>query len=167
MAARLQTTLAAILTAVAAISAAAAADRDIVVTYDQSRILDLGRLPKEIIIGNASIADVTIQSGKLVITGKTFGVTNFIALDDKGATIRESRVIVQRDETRVVNLHKGGKRQSYNCIKRDDDSGLKPQCNPMITVGDDPTYFDGVAKSSQEKVKLSSGGQKDQGGEEK
>jgi hypothetical protein len=126
----------------------AAAD-DLMVKYDQSQLWQLPRTPAEIIIGNPTIADIAIQGGGLlVITGKSFGITNVIALDAERRVIEERRVLVQRDEIKVVNLHKGGKRESYNC---------SPQCNPTITVGDDPQYFDVVAKTSERKIKMSEG----------
>ena len=56
----------------------------------------------EIIIGNSVIADVSVQSGNLlVITGKSFGITNMIALDAKRQVIFERRILVKRDEVRV------------------------------------------------------------------
>lgn len=120
---------------------------DLVVKYDQSQLLRLPRAVSEIIIGNPTIADVTVQSSKLlVITGKSFGITNIIALDSERNVIRDQRVLVQRDEVKVINLQKGTKRQSYNC---------SPQCNPSITVGDDQAYFAEVAKTSERKIKLS------------
>jgi len=120
---------------------------DLVVKYDQSQLLRLPRAVSEIIIGNPTIADVTVQSSKLlVITGKSFGITNIIALDAERNVIRDQRVLVQRDEVKVINLQKGTKRQSYNC---------SPQCNPSITVGDDQAYFAQNAKDSERKIKLS------------
>ncbi len=87
-----------------------------------------------IIIGNPSIADVAIQGGNLlVVTGKTFGVTNIIALDAERNIIQDQRIVVQRDEVRTVNLTKGGLRQSYSCT---------PTCSPTLTIGDDTAYFD-------------------------
>lgn len=130
------------------LTGAAKAD-DLIVKYDQSQIWRLERPASEIIIGNASIADVTIQSHDLlVVTGKSFGITNIIALDRERNIVAERRVLVQRDEQKVVNLHKGGKRESYNC---------SPQCNPTITIGDDSQYFEMVAKLSERKMKLSEG----------
>jgi Flp pilus assembly secretin CpaC len=82
--------------AIAAVSALAAgparaADDDIIVKYDQSQLLRLKRPAAEIIIGNPSIADVSVQSGNLlVITGKSFGVTNIITLDADRNVIRTS-----------------------------------------------------------------------------
>jgi hypothetical protein len=136
------------LTALTASAGDAAAD-DLIVKYDQSQLWRLERPITEIIIGNPTIADVTIQSNDLlVVTGKSFGITNIIALDANREVVAERRVLVQRDERKVVNLHKGGKRESYNC---------SPQCNPMTTIGDDPEYFETVAKLSERKIKLSSG----------
>lgn len=127
----------------------AAKAEDLIVKYDQSQLWRLERPIAEIIIGNPTIADVTIQSNDvLVVTGKSFGITNIIALDANRQVVAERRILVQRDEQKVVNLHKGSKRESYNC---------SPQCNPMTTVGDDPEYFEKVAKLAERKLKLSTG----------
>lgn len=122
---------------------------DLIVKYDQSQILRLPRPVAQIIIGNPTIADVVIQSSQLlVVTGKAFGITNIIALDQAGYVIQDQRVMVERDEVKVVNVTKGGSRESYNC---------SPQCNPMMTVGDDSKYFSQVSKDAERKIKLSEG----------
>jgi hypothetical protein len=122
---------------------------DLIVKYDQSQLLRLPRPAAEIIIGNPTIADVSIQAGNLlVITGKSFGLTNIIALDADRNVIQDQRVMVQRDEMRVVNLHKAGKRETYAC---------SPQCNPTVTVGDETKYFDEISRNSERKIKLSEG----------
>lgn len=140
----------------AALFAGPADADDLLVKYDQSRLWQLDRPVTEIIIGNPTIADVTIQSSDLlVITGKTFGITNIIALDADRNVVEERRILVQRDQQRVVNVHKGSKRESYNC---------SPQCNPTITIGDNSDYFDAVAKMSESKVKISSGSAAGSGG---
>ena len=95
------------------------------------------------------IADVAIQSSNLlVVTGKSFGVTNIIALDADRNVIQDQRVMVQRENARVVYLTKGLKRETYNCL---------PQCNPTVTVGDDTAFFSAVANDSQRKIKLIEG----------
>ena len=126
--------------------APAAAD-DLIVKYDQSQLLRLPRPAAEIIIGNPAIADVSVQSGNLlVVTGKSFGITNIIALDGDRNVIQDQRVMVRRDESKVVNLHRGTERQSYNC---------SPQCNPSIIIGDESAYFDAISKASQNKIGFS------------
>ncbi len=120
---------------------------DLIVKYDQSQLLRLPRPAAEIIVGNPAIADIAVQSGNLlVITGKTFGITNIIALDAERNVIQDQRVLVRRDEAKVVNLQRGTQRQSYNCT---------PQCNPSITIGDEQKYFDAVSAASQKKVNFS------------
>lgn len=132
-----------------AFCAAPCAAQDVVVNYDQSQLLRLERPAADIIVGNPSIADVAVQSStSLVVTGKSFGITNLIVLDRSGAVAMERRVVVVRDELRLVNVHRGGKRQSYSCA---------PECNPTITVGDDAQFFETVAKLSERKMKLSVG----------
>ena len=130
----------------AAAGAAQAAD-DLIVKYDQSQLLRLPRPAAEIIIGNPAIADISVQAGNLlVITGKTFGITNIIALDADRNVIQDQRVLVKRDEAKVVNLQRGTQRQSYNCT---------PQCNPSIIIGDEQAYFDTISKASQAKIGFS------------
>jgi hypothetical protein len=128
---------------------AAAAD-DLVVRYDQSQLLRLPRAVSEIIIGNPSIADVTIQSGNmLVITGKTFGITNIIALDGEKNVIQDQRVVVERDDRGIVNVSRAGLRQSFSC---------NPVCAPTMTIGDETTFFNQVVQSSSSKTKFSESG---------
>ena len=125
----------------------AAASEDLIVKYDQSQLLRLPRPAAEIIVGNPAIADVSIQAGNLlVVTGKTFGITNIIVLDAERNVMQEQRVLVKRDEVKVVNLQRGTQRQSYNCT---------PQCNPSITIGDEQTYFETISKASEKKMGFS------------
>jgi Flp pilus assembly secretin CpaC len=120
---------------------------DLVVRYDQSQLLRLPRPVAHVIIGNASIADVTVQAGNLlIVTGKTFGVTNIIALDAQKNIIQDQRVVVQRDDERTVNLTKGAARQSYSCT---------PNCETQIVVGDDPAFNESVTKQAATKTKFS------------
>ena len=153
--------LPALLTVTAAFAAIAlqipvARANDLIVKYDQSQLLRLPRPAAEIIIGNPTIADVSVQGGNLlVVTGKSFGITNIISLDAERNIIQDQRILVQRDDVRVVNLQKGSKRESYNC---------SPQCNPMITIGDDPAYFSSVAGNTERKLKSSENASEGGGG---
>ena len=128
---------------------ASAAD-DLVVRYDQSQLLRMPRAVSEIIIGNPSIADVSVQAGNmLVVTGKTFGITNIIALDADKNVIQDQRIVVERDERGIVNVSRAGQRQSFSCT---------PTCAPTITIGDESTYFNQVVQSSSTKTKFSESG---------
>jgi hypothetical protein len=69
-----------------------------------------------------------------------------IAIDGKGQVIFDRRILVKRDDVRVVNLQRGASRQTFNCT---------PQCNPTITIGDDQAYFDGMMKAAEKKSSMS------------
>jgi enolase len=127
--------------------APAANAQDLVVKYDQSQLLRLPRPVAEIIIGNPSVADVTVQSTNLlVITGKTFGITNVIALDSDRNVIQDQRVVVVRDQGQFVSVYKGTKRETYSCA---------PACNPALMAGDDGKYFADVKSGFEGKTKFS------------
>ena len=139
----------AVLTSGLALDTSQASAADLVVRYDQSQLLRLPRPATDLIIGNPSIADVTIQGGNLlVVTGKTFGVTNIIVLDSERNVIQDQRVVVQRDEASLVNLHKGNMRQSFSCT---------PTCSPTLTIGDDSQFFEMVSKHNSTKTSFSDG----------
>lgn len=125
----------------------AASANDLIVRYDQSQLLRLPRAVSQVIIGNPSIADAAVQASNLiVVTGKTFGVTNIIALDQQGNVIQDQRVIVQRDDVRMVNLHKGSQRHSFTCA---------PNCTPTVTIGDDKDFFETIAGHAEKKTRFS------------
>ena len=127
--------------------APAAIAGDLVVKYDQSQLLRVPRAVTSIIIGNPSIADVTVQSPNLlVVTGRTFGITNVIALDADRNVIQDQRVVVVRDGTSQVSLYRGVKRETYNCA---------PHCNPSLMAGDDSKYFGEVKSGFEGKTQFS------------
>lgn len=129
------------------IAAPTASAEDLVVRYDQSQLLRLPRPVKEIIIGNPSIADVTVQSTNLlVVTGKAFGTTNVIVLDAERNVIQNQRIVVTRDATSHVSIFKGAKRETYSC---------SPNCNPALVAGDDTKFFTEAMGAVSSKTKFS------------
>ena len=144
--------------AAASVAAPGAFAEDLIVKFDQSEILRLPRPAAEIIVGNPTIAEVTIQSSNiLVVTGKSFGITNFIALDAERNVIQDQRVSVRRDEVGVVTLTKGIDRQTYAC---------SPQCNPTVTVGDDQKFMQQTLSAAQGKKNFSENASTDTGGQQ-
>ncbi len=129
------------------LAATALAADDLIVKYDQSQLIRLPRPAAEIIIGNPSIADVAVQTGNLlVITGKSYGVTNIIALDADRNVIQDQRIMVRRDERSVVHLMRGTARQTFACV---------PQCNPTLTLGDDITHMQITKQAADLKINFS------------
>jgi Flp pilus assembly secretin CpaC len=114
-----------------------AMEETLVVTIDQARIVNVPNGTEALIVGNAAIADLTLlkQGATMIVTGKGFGETNFIALDDGGNPLAQSLIRVVGGNALVVQRGMG--RQSYSCA---------PQCLPIVKLGDDADYFKDVAK---------------------
>ena len=120
---------------------------DVNVVVDEASLLRLERPAAEIIIGNPSIADVSVQSGKvLVVTGKSFGETNLIVLDAQGKAIIDRKVSVQQSPRGLVTMYRGSSKASYYCA---------PKCTSPLAIGDNPEYFDNVSKQIKTKQAIS------------
>jgi Flp pilus assembly secretin CpaC len=127
--------LARIAIVLAAMVAAPAHGADaITVALDQATITKLPERVATVVVGNPLIADVTVQSGGLlVVTGKGYGTTNLIALDRGGAILTERNIEVVSPLDNIVIVYRGANRESYTCA---------PDCQNRITLGDSPDYFD-------------------------
>jgi hypothetical protein len=124
--------LSAVLWIVASAAPTYAADQ-ISVPLDKARIMHLPDRAATIVIGNPLIADLSIQPGGLaVITGKSYGETNFVVLDHAGVVLTEKTVEVTfPNEQSLVVVYRGDDRQSYSCT---------PDCSPRLTLGDTPDF---------------------------
>jgi len=107
------------------------------VTIDQARVVNVPAGTEALIVGNAAIADLTLlkQGATMVITGKGFGETNFIALDAAGIPLAQSLIRVVGGRNALL-VQRGLGRQSYACA---------PQCLPTVKLGDDAKYFGDAA----------------------
>jgi Flp pilus assembly secretin CpaC len=122
---------------------ASASAGDIDVILDQARLIKLPERVATIVIGNPLIADVTVQAGGLmVVTGRSYGRTNVIALDRAGAVLLETSVEVRSPRAGIVVVYRGVARESYSCT---------PYCEPRITLGDSPAFFDPAIKQAGDR----------------
>lgn len=112
----------------------AAPDPDRIAVYvDQAKLVRLPAKVSTIVVGNPLIADVTMQSGGIVVvTGKGYGATNFIAMDRNGEVLVDRQIQVEGPSEQLVTVHRGVERESYSCM---------PICQRRITLGDGNSYF--------------------------
>jgi hypothetical protein len=116
---------------------------------DISRVLKMPDRTATLVVGNPLIADVTVQTGGLlVVTGKGYGVTNLIAFDAKGALLMEHPIEVMGPVDRVT-IYRGVERESYSCL---------PNCERRIVLGDSQEYFAGALGQSGALAGQASGG---------
>jgi hypothetical protein len=110
-----------------------AARPSLIVHLDQAGILKLPERTTTLVVGNPLIADANVQPGGIaVITGKSYGATNLIALDRSGTALMEHPIQVLGPRDYVVVVYRGVERESYSCT---------PDCARRITLGDSGDYF--------------------------
>lgn len=117
-----------------AVMAAPARAETLSIAVDQASIVKLPAQVSTIIIGNPMIADASLQRGGiLIVTGKSFGATNLMALDRTGAVLMERNVEVLGPAGHdMVVVYRGVERETYSCA---------PNCERRITLGDSAAYF--------------------------
>jgi hypothetical protein len=120
--------------AAAAFGAAPARADSVTVSIDRAQVMHLPERVTTIVIGNPLIADASLQRGGiLVLTGKGFGETNLLALDREGHMVMDKTVQVRGPQNGdLVVVYRGVDRETYSCM---------PLCEPRITLGDAPNYF--------------------------
>lgn len=121
----------------------------VMVTVDQAKVVKLPERAQTVIIGNPGIADVSVQkNGVMVVTGKSFGVTNLIALDAGGALLAESLVRVRAASDSILTVQRGLERESYSCT---------PTCQPTAQLGDANKYFGEIGGQMTRRNALATG----------
>jgi Flp pilus assembly secretin CpaC len=105
----------------------------IAVNVDQAKLIRVPARVATLVVGNPLIADVTLQTGGIVVvTGKGYGATNFIAMDRAGEILVDRVIEVEGPTDQLVTIYRGVERESYSC---------KPICQRRVTLGDGETYF--------------------------
>jgi hypothetical protein len=119
------------------------------VVMDRALIAKVPEGVATLVIGNPIVADVTMLkgSGVMVVTGKGFGETNLLALDNQGNVLQEKTVRVTPN-TSVVVVQRGTMRESLSC---------NPNCMPSVQIGDDAKAFDSSTNQISLHNNLASG----------
>jgi Flp pilus assembly secretin CpaC len=135
--------------ALAALVAPAAAASDVTLYADQAKIIVVSGKPGTVIVGNPSIADVTVQDNRVVLMGRNYGVTNLIILDRDGNQLAALDVTVQITDKNAVHIYKAGGRMSLTCA---------PTCEQTLQVGDETAkVFEPLTRQMQTKSDIASG----------
>ncbi len=94
----------------------AKAGAGIEVTMNQAKIVKLSRAADTIVVGNPAIADASVQDAStIVLTGKGFGVTNLVVLDQEGRPIVDEQITVVRQDASSVRIYRRAEIQTMSC----------------------------------------------------
>ena len=133
-----------------ALAPAAAAD-PFKVKVDQTVTLKLNQPANSVVVGNATVADVTVHDARtLLVTGKAFGSTNLTVLDRAGNTIYSSQLMVGGENDNGLTIVRSGATYSYSCVDK---------CRATPMVGDAPGHFSDVMATVTAKQATAKGDQ--------
>ncbi len=119
-------------------------------TMDQVRPYEIETPAARIVVGNPAIADVTVlENSKILLFGKSPGLTNIFLFDEAGRAIDELSIRVGSADNRMVVFHRGSVRTTLTCAS---------QCEPTNAVGDDVVVFGNITTQAQQKLQQASGG---------
>ena len=103
------------------------------VNIDQAKLIRLPERVATIVVGNPLVADITLQpGGVIIVTGKSYGATNFVAMDRNGEVLVDRQIQVEGPTDQLVTVYRGVERESYSCM---------PICQRRVTLGDGESYF--------------------------
>lgn len=107
--------MAAVIAAVAP-GAALSQSRPISVEIDHATRVSLRAPAGSVVVGNPQIADVTVvDANTLFITGKGYGSTEIVAVDQIGRTVFQANVVVTAPETGQVRVWRGSRVTEMAC----------------------------------------------------
>lgn len=115
---------------------AAQAAQQMVLVADQTQIVKLPEAPVTLVVGNPAVADVTTEGRTLFFHPRGFGLTNVVALDDKGRKLADYQVRVVYEDSLSVSLYGPEGRETFSCRK---------DCEPVMRIGDQPGFFRGYS----------------------
>lgn len=102
------------------------------VVVDQTRLVSFSKPVKTVFVGNTTIADISmIDPQHAFLLGKTFGVTNMIALAPDGHEISNQQVTVYNNFA-AVTVNRGAEQFNYMCTLAHCETSPRP--------GDPNTY---------------------------
>jgi hypothetical protein len=121
-----------LIAASAASPGVALASEPIYVALDVAKVARLPPNTATLVIGNPAIADVTMlkTSGSMVITARSYGETNLIALDKTGELVAETSIRVRQSSAYLL-IQRGVDRETYSC---------SPNCMLSPQLGDGKTF---------------------------
>lgn len=118
----------------------ASESNSVTVKVNMARVLRIGAPAATVIVGNPGVADVTIQDPQtLILTGRSFGHTNLIVLDNVGNPIADIVIEVVMSQAGLMTVYQGAARTTLACA---------PNCQPVIMLGDDTDFTTNAITSS-------------------
>jgi uncharacterized Zn-binding protein involved in type VI secretion len=130
----------------------AIAGSPIAIQTDQTQMIALASDPGTVVVGNPSIADVSVNGKQVFMHGRAFGDTNVIILDTNGNQLANFDVTVVHAANNEVAIYSAqtiptarASRFSYSC---------DPACQRVMIPGDEFETFKNIVSMNTSKFGL-------------
>jgi Pilus formation protein N terminal region len=130
------------------LSPSLADNQGITIESDKTQMISIAVKPGTVVIGNPSIADVSINGNQVFVHGHGYGNTNIIILDTQGNQLANFDVTVKQSSSNAVSIFKGSTRFSMAC---------DPICEYNLQPGDNKDWFKAIAEQQASKNDLATG----------
>ncbi len=118
------------------------------VSIDEAKILRLDQQASSVIIGNPGIADISVyDDSTLVLTGKSYGLTNMIILDEDGKQLLRTDISVRQRDMGAITIYNADKKYSYRCM---------PRCEPEMNISDVPEAYSNLLSGIKSRDNVAS-----------
>ncbi len=124
------------------------AAESITIESDKTQLISVSVRPGTVVVGNPSIADVSINGNQIFVHGHGYGNTNIVILDLKGTQIANFDITVKQSTSNAMSVFRGPDRFSYAC---------DPICESNLQPGDRLDYFKSIVESQAAKNELATG----------
>ncbi len=122
------------------------------VLVDRSQLMMLSADPGTVVVGNPSMADVSLNGRQLFINGHSAGETNLMVFDQSGEKIGDYDITIMQVGENSLTVFKGSpsgtSRFSFACA---------PICERTMMVGDPTPPFQSLVGDNQAKYGFSQG----------
>jgi Flp pilus assembly secretin CpaC len=126
----------------------ASAGQFLEIQADESKMITLTGAPGAVILGNPSIADVSIDGNRVFLHGRGYGQTSLLILDANGTELASFDLAIKHTQVSNVAVFKGVDRYSYSCA---------PYCETELQIGDYAEQFKTLAEQWQKKTEIATG----------
>jgi hypothetical protein len=127
-------------------------------TVDQARLISFPEPVKTLYVGNPWIADVSmVDPQHAFVLGKTFGITNMIALSADGRQVSNQQVMVTNNGA-AVTVNRGADQYNYMCTAAHCETAPRPG-DPQTYAQNTESIASSHEGSAQSSAGTSTGGQ--------
>jgi Flp pilus assembly secretin CpaC len=136
-------------------SSSAFAGSPLAIQTDQTQMIALSTEPGTVVVGNPSIADVSVNGKQVFMHGRAFGDTNVIILDTNGNQVANFDVTVTHAANNEVAIFSANSLKEYRAARV--SYSCDPLCQRLMIPGDDFETFKNIVAMNTSKAGLATG----------